>query len=134
MRILVALGLVLALAACKTTGEKIVENGGAKMSQAEVTALMSDTTKNWDSGDGVGYHAPDGTFLYTSQKYGDGQGQWRVRNDGVLCMQINQFWGEKEHCAWTFYRRNNGTIAAVRSDNGKVHEQTDDMYKSGNLL
>ena len=134
MRILLALGLVLALAACKTTGEKIVENGGAKMSQTQVNALVSDTTKTWDSGEGVGYHGPDGTFLYTSEKHGDGEGQWRVRDDGVLCLQIDQFWGEKDKCTWTFYRRSDGTIAVVRSDNGKVQEQTDDMYKSGNLL
>jgi hypothetical protein len=134
MRVLVALGLVLALAACKTTGEKIVENGGNKMSQAEAEALLSDTTKKWDSGEGVGYHAPDGDYLYTSEKYGDGEGKWRVRSDGVLCMQIEQFWGDKDHCNWTLYRRADGTIAAIRKDNGKVHEQTEDMYKSGNLL
>jgi hypothetical protein len=134
MRVLVALGLVLALAACKTTGEKIVDNGGHHMSKTEVTALLSNTTKDWDSGEGVGYFAPDGEYIYTSEKHGDGEGQWSVRNDGTMCMKIEQFWGKQSRCNWDYYRRGDGSIAVVYKEEKTVYDQTEDMYMSGNRL
>ncbi len=100
----------LALSACAVTTQSIVEEGGAKMSGAEIQQLYGNGLKvAWTSangGSGTGEYSTDGTakIAFGSTTW---VGTWRVDND-ALCTSYPERGNGEVRCFSTYKRAGGG--------------------------
>ena len=113
---LVAIAVVVGLAGCKTTEQKMIEAGMSPLTQAEATAHISGNTEVWTKGGG--YYAPGGV-LKVKWEGQDGSGTWEVRENGKVCYSVN-IWGSGVDCH--SYVNDNGTVKLVYKGNSRAAE------------
>ena len=80
--------------------------GGAdrkQLSQEELTELLSGNTETWSTL-GAGYYNPEGDIEYV-WKQKPGSGEWKITDDGVLCLKITAWYGDDFNCNWTYFRK-----------------------------
>lgn len=86
--------MLLALAACKTTGTEPSANGAVSLGKAEVMSHIAGNTETWTKGGG--YYSPDGQLnvLWNGKET---VGTWEVSEDGEVCYVVD-VWGSDEEC------------------------------------
>ena len=73
----------------------------APLTAAELTTLLSGNTETWSTF-GAGYYDPDGAFEFV-WKDEPGAGQWKITDQGVLCLKITAWYGDDFNCNWTYF-------------------------------
>ena len=129
------LGLMVALvsvAACQTAREDFLAEGAVKQTKAEIMANTSGFTWQWLNGKGAGYYAPDGSYIYKSSD-GDGEGKWSITDDGTVCLQVKEWWGDNNHCNWEIYVKD-GKRYAYDIKKAKMQPASLDRQSKGNTL
>ena len=99
--------VLLALGACKTSGDKLVEGGAVPLTQAQTVAHITDKTETWKTG--VGYYDPNGT-LHVITEGTPGSGTYTVNESGQVCSRVD-IWGPETFCH--MYVDDNGTVTAI---------------------
>jgi hypothetical protein len=92
-----AIALTLALTSPALSGEE-----RTPLTAPELTTLLSGNTETWSTL-GAGYYDPAGGMDYVWKKK-HGSGQWKVTDEGVLCLKITAWYGDDFNCGWTYFR------------------------------
>ncbi|MEL6996616.1 MAG: hypothetical protein AAFP68_00020 [Pseudomonadota bacterium] len=107
---IISVSMAVLLAACAVTADKIVEDGGTKLSSAEIQALYgAGASIAWTSSSGASgtaTYAPDGA---ANVKFGsnDWVGTWRAGDD-ALCTSYPERGNGEERCFPTFKKASGG--------------------------
>jgi hypothetical protein len=123
--------IALTLSACTTAQEALIESGMTKMSQAEVVSLFEGNTEKWGA-EGAAYYAPNGNmqWLWKEEK---GTGKWSVNDEGILCLNIEVWYGKDDFCNWEYYRKGD-TITSYGFKKRDTNKSTIAKYTEGNSL
>ena len=87
------------------------------LSASDLTELLSGRTETWSTF-GAGYYHPDGKIDFV-WKEKPGSGGWSITDEGVLCLQITQWYGDEAKCNWTYFRRD-GDIYSLNLETDKA--------------
>ncbi len=68
----------------------------------ELNELLSGNTETWSTL-GAGYYDPSGAIEFV-WKEKPGSGDWKVTEDGKLCLKITEWYGADFNCGWTYFR------------------------------
>ncbi len=88
--------LLIALALPAFAGERTA------LTAPELTELLSGKTETWSTL-GAGYYDPSGTIEFV-WKDEPGSGEWKITDDGKLCLKITAWYGDDFNCGWTYFR------------------------------
>ncbi|MEL7349054.1 MAG: DUF995 domain-containing protein [Pseudomonadota bacterium] len=114
--IALAFGAIVLTGCVKDAKEELVSQGAVPLTQAEVLDHVSDKTEVWTKG--AGYYGPGGDLRWTWE--GDsGSGRWAVKDDGRLCMVVQE-WGGTDICH--AYVLHEGEITLVFEGDARVAE------------
>lgn len=83
----------------------------------ELTELLSGNTETWATA-GAGYYHPEGRIDFVWNKK-PGSGDWKVMEDGTLCLKITAWYGNDFKCNWTYFRQD-GEIFSQNLETGKA--------------
>jgi len=108
---------VLAISLTLTSTAPAGEEGRIKLSGAELTTLLSGNTETWSTL-GAGYYDPAGAIEYI-WKQKPGSGQWKITEEGILCLKITAWYGDDFNCGWTYFRKD-GDIYSLNLKNDKA--------------
>jgi hypothetical protein len=130
-KLVIGVTAIAALAACQTTDEMLAEDGATKLTGWEITSTLSDSSREWASGNGIAYYSPDGDYLWKMYK-GDvmGDGTWMVNDMDQMCFTVEE-WNDGNPECYTMYKKSDGSVVSVGSD-GKLYPLGD--FQKGNAL
>ncbi|MEQ8604255.1 MAG: DUF995 domain-containing protein [Marivibrio sp.] len=127
---LIGAAALAALAACGTTEEAMQEEGATQLAKWEIEATLNDSTREWASGNGHSYYAPDGAYLWKMNNGTTGDGTWRVNDADQMCFTVDEWFNGVEQC-YTMYKKPDGQIVSI-GPKGKEHKLG--AYQEGNTL
>ena len=105
-------------------------DGGKLLGKAEVLELVTGNTVKWTKG--AGYYKPDGTLIF-KWKGSDGEGKWRVNDEGTECWIVDKWWGGTEKCFVVWYKKGDEFIVKNTRKNTVTHKPNTIFSKGNNL-
>ena len=125
LKLLIASATVLALSACATVEQKMMDTGATRLNGAQVKTHLTGMTERWTKGGG--YYSSDGS-IDVVWKESSHNGQWQVSDEGKVCVQVPT-WDEFCH----HYLDNNGEITLIYKRNDKTGADVKEMFEGNQL-
>ena len=116
---------VLALSACATIDQKMIEAGATRLNGAQVESHLTGMTERWTKGGG--FYDKNGQ-MEVVWKGSQHSGTWAVSDDGEVCYKMPAWDKECHH-----YLDNNGHITLIYKKDSKTCADVKEMFKGNQL-
>lgn len=119
-KMVLILAIPMALAACKTTEQALMESGNKPLVAAEITSLHSGKAVAWTTSKASGtasYNADNSAILNWGQ--GDKPGMWRVDADANKLCTKWEYNKKKEKC-FSVYKTAENTYETINAGGSRV--------------
>jgi hypothetical protein len=106
---------IVALSACATVEEKLIESGATRLNGEQAAKHITGYTERWSKGGG--YYNPDGK-LEVVWNGANLSGPYTISSDGNVCYEVSD-WGQECH----YYMDDHGSIVLIwKGKNSGVRE------------